>query len=85
MWIKIPSVLQALVILDDDNDILLYFSFFERKKNQFTTMQTILVLSVVVLLLSIRLYQSSTEHFDLSAAFIDLATYDEPEKYMYGN
>ena len=85
MWIKIPSVLHALVTLDDDNDILLYFSFFERKKNQFTTMQTILVLSVVVLLLSIRLYKSSTEHFDLSASFIDLATYDEPEKYMYGN
>jgi hypothetical protein len=59
-------------------------------------MQTILVLSVVVLLLSIRLYlvcltsygdryKSSTEPFDLSAAFIDLATYEEPEKYMYGN
>jgi len=48
-------------------------------------MQTILLLSVVVLLLSVRLYLSSTEHFDLSAAFIDLATYGEPEKYMYGN
>ena len=48
-------------------------------------MKSILLLSIVVLLLTVRITQSSTEHFDLSAAFIDLATYDEPEKYMYGN
>lgn len=45
----------------------------------------ILVLTILfILLLSYYFLSLPREDFDLTAAFVDLATYDEADKYMYG-
>jgi hypothetical protein len=45
----------------------------------------ILVLIFLVIILYIFYLKYFNEYFDLTGAFVDLATYDEPEKYMYGS
>ncbi len=41
----------------------------------------LLILTFFLLLICVLI--STREYFDLSAAFVDLSTYDELDKYMY--
>ena len=45
----------------------------------------ILLLIILLILLYIFYLNYFKEYFDLTGAFIDLATYDEAEKYLYGS
>lgn len=45
----------------------------------------ILILTILFLILYIFYLNYFKEYFDLTGAFIDLATYDESDKYMYGS
>ena len=48
-------------------------------------MIVILILLLLILFSISYLVFRSKEEFDLTAAFVDLATFDESDKYMYGS
>ncbi len=48
-------------------------------------MLVILILLLFILFSIFYLVFRSKEEFDLTAAFIDLTTFDESDKYMYGS
>ena len=48
-------------------------------------MIVILILILLILISISYLVLDRKEEFDLTAAFVDLATFDESDKYMYGS